>query len=639
MKLLSVAFSTGGRRTLEGRLKAVVHAYAALVTCWVVYAATIALLDALALTIIFLALMLVLVFLTVNATPANASRPPPPYDYGFAAASAASGIYFALNAGTIAERITLLDPLTPWDITFGSVIWVLTLEATRRTVGLGLTALVGLFIVYNLWGDWFSGPLNHGVISYEHFLDIMVFTTDGIFGVPLRVAGTYVFLFVLFGTFLARAGGSDFFFDLAASLSGRSPGGPAKIAVVSSGLYGTISGSPTSDVVTTGAVTIPIMKRLGYSGALAGGVEVAASTGGSILPPVMGSAAFIMADFTDLDYIDIVIAGLVPAALFYICIYTQVHLRSLKMGLAPLAAEDVPPLSETLKRGGLFLVPLAIIIVALVKGYTPTYVAVFGALSVVGVSLFRADTRMGPRALYETLAEAALRMVPVTGACAAAGLVIGGITMTGLAAKFSHLIFFLTDADLFLSLVAAAMLTIVLGLGMPTPSAYILAAVLVGPLLINDLKVEPMAGHMFLLYFAVLSAMTPPVAVAAYAAAAIAEDNPMKIAVTAVRLALGAFVLPFAFVYANGILLIGSPADIAVACASAAAGLVLLSIAAEGYFKGPLAVWRRLLLAAAGLALLAPTMATGAVSVAAAVVALAPSFVGRGHGPDRAGPG
>ena len=628
MQLLSLAFSTGGRRNPEGWLKAAITAYAAGVTCWVVYAATFAFIDALALTIIFLALMLVLVFLTINATSAGASGRPPFYDLVFAAASAAAGGYFAFNVDVIAERITLLDPLSAWDMAFATILWVLTLEATRRTVGLGLAVLVGLFILYNLYGDRFEGPLNHGLITYEHFVDIMVFTTDGIFGVPLRVAGTYVFLFVLFGTFLSRAGGSDFFFDLAAALSGRTPGGPAKIAVVSSGLYGTISGSPTSDVVTTGAVTIPIMKRLGYSGSLAGGVEVAASTGGSILPPVMGSAAFIMADFTDLDYLDIVIAGLVPALLYYICIYTQVHLRSLKLGLAPLAAVDVPLLRDTMKRGGLFLVPLAVIVVALVQGYTPTYVAVFGAASVFVTSLFRADTRMGPRAVYETLAEAALRMVPVTGACAAAGLVIGGITMTGLAAKFSHLIFFLTDADLFLSLLAAAALTIVLGLGMPTPSAYILAAVLVGPLLINDLGVNLMAGHMFLLYFAVLSAMTPPVAVAAYAASAIAQDNPLKIAVTAVRLSLGAFVLPFAFVYANGILLIGEPVEIVLACTGAAVGLVLLSIAAEGYLKAPIPNWRRLLAAGAGLALLAPTPVTGAAGLAAGAVALAPSFIG-----------
>ena len=629
MKLLSIAFSTGGRRKPEGWLKAFITAYAALVTCWVVYAATIALIDALALTIIFLALMLVLVFLTMNATSADRDGSPPLYDILFALASAVAGGYFAFNAGSIAERITLMDPLSEWDILFATIVWVLTLEATRRTVGLGLAILVGLFIVYNLYGDRLSGPLNHGLITYEHFVDIMVFTTDGIFGVPLRVAGTYVFLFVLFGTFLARAGGSDFFFDLAAAISGRTPGGPAKIAVVSSGLYGTISGSPTSDVVTTGAVTIPIMKRLGYSGPLAGGVEVAASTGGSILPPVMGSAAFIMADFTDLDYLDIVVAGLVPALLYYICIYTQVHLRSVKIGLAPLAAADVPALKQTLKRGGLFLVPLIVIVVALVQGYTPTYVAVFGAITILVVSLFRADTRMGPRAVYETLAEAALRMVPVTGACAAAGLVIGGITMTGLAAKFSHLIFFLTDANLFLSLLAAAALTIVLGLGMPTPSAYILAAVLVGPLLINDLGVNLMAGHMFLLYFAVLSAMTPPVAVAAYAASAIAEANPMRIAVTAVRLSLGAFVLPFAFVYANGILLIGEPAEIVMACAAAAAGLLLLSVAAEGYFRTPIAAWRRWLAAGAGVALLAPTAVTGPAALAAGAVALAPSFFKR----------
>jgi TRAP transporter 4TM/12TM fusion protein len=446
VKLVEIAFSTGARRRPEGWLGRMVAVYAAGTALWVVYAATYALIDVLALTIIFLTLMLVLVFLTVGATPGADRRRPPIHDLLLAGVSAVTGLYFMVNAEAIANRMTLLDPLTTFDTVFATILLILTLETTRRTVGLGLTLIVSLFVVYNLFGDRFTGALNHGVISTQHFLDIMVFTTDGIFGVPLRVAGTYVFLFVMFGTFLSRAGGSEFFFNLAAALSGRSPGGPAKIAVVSSGLYGTISGSPTSDVVTTGSVTIPMMQRLGYSGALAGGVEVAASTGGSLLPPVMGSAAFIMAEYTGIDYVDIVIAALLPALLYYLCIYAQVHLRSLKMGLQGLPEENIPTLSRALRQGGVFLVPLAVVILALIEGYSPTFVAVFGALSVLVVSWFRRDTRLGPKAVFESLAETSLRMVSVTGACAAAGLVIGGITMTGLAAKFSHLVFFMAGS-------------------------------------------------------------------------------------------------------------------------------------------------------------------------------------------------
>ncbi|HSG95210.1 MAG TPA: TRAP transporter fused permease subunit, partial [Afifellaceae bacterium] len=401
--------------------------------------------------------------------------------------------------------------------------------------------------VYNLFGDLIGGPLKHGEITLTHFLDITVFTTDGLFGVPLRVAATYAFLFVMFGTALAKTGGADFFFNIAASISGRAVGGPAKIAVISSGLYGTISGSPTSDVVTTGSVTIPMMKKMGYRPAFAGAVEVAASTGGSLIPPVMGAAAFIMSEYTGIDYVDIAFAAVIPALLYYLPIYLQVHLRADRHGLRGIDDGSIAPVLATLKEGGLFFVPLIVITWVLVEGYTPTYAAIYGTLSVLVIAMLKRASRPSPRDIFEILAETTLRMVAVTGACAAAGLVIGGITMTGLASKFSHLVFLLSGADVFLSLVLAALLTILLGLGMPTPSAYILAAVLVAPVM-SELKIDLMAGHMFLLYFAVMSAITPPVAVAAYAASAIADENPLKIAVGAVRLALAAFLVPFSFV-------------------------------------------------------------------------------------------
>ena len=628
VSLVDLAFSTGARRRPTGWLGRFVTFFAAATAAWVIYAATIALIDALALTIVFLALMLVLVFLTIGATPDADPRRPPAYDLLFAVLSAVAGGYFLANAEEIAARMTLLDPLTTWNVVFAWTVFALTLEATRRSVGLGLTLIVLVFIAYNLYGDVLGGAWAHGRISYDHFVDIMFFTTDGLFGVPLRVAGTYVFLFVMFGTFLARAGGSEFFFNVAAAISGKSPGGPAKIAVISSGLYGTISGSPTSDVVTTGSITIPMMRKLGYSGALAGGVEVAASTGGSLLPPVMGSAAFIMAEFTGIDYVDIVVAGLIPALLYYLCIYTQVHLRSLKMGLRGLDADAIPRLGTTIRQSGLFLVPLVVLVGALVEGYSPTFVAAFGTLSVVAVALVRKKTRLGLRAMYETLAETSLRMVSVTGACAAAGLVIGGITMTGLAAKFSGLIFALTGSLLFPSLLVAAAVTLILGLGMPTPSAYIMAAVLIGPLL-ETLGVETMAAHLFLFYFAVMSAMTPPVAVAAYAASAIAEDNPLAIALTAVRLSLAAYIVPFVFIYGPELLMVGSALDIVWRVAATGAGLVVLSVALEGYARGPLYWWERVLACAAALAFMEPSWQGDLGGVVLAAAALARPFVAK----------
>ncbi|MCK0509537.1 MULTISPECIES: TRAP transporter permease [Aromatoleum] len=604
LDFFSKFFTTGARRDPASWAGKLLKPFAALVALGIVWVTTIQIVQIYAMTIVFLGLMLALVFLTTGATAASSRERVPLCDLLFAAASMGISAYFWFHNERIVTRITLLDELTLWDIICGSGLLLITLEATRRTVGPGLTTIVLVFLGYNLWGDRLPGVLGHGSIDYLHFLDILAFTTDGIFGAPIRVALTYVFLFGLFGTFLSRTGGGDFFFDAASAVSGKSPGGPAKIAVVSSGLYGTISGSPTADVVTTGSITIPMMKKLGYSGALAGGIEVAASTGGSILPPVMGSAAFIMAEFTGIRYTDIALAGILPAFLYYFCVYLQVHLNSLKLGIAGL--DKVPAFGDTMRRGGMFLVPLIALVVALLIGYSPNFVAAFGTLAVIAVAMYKRETRLSFKGFYEILAEATLRVVPVVAACAAAGLVVGGLSMTGLGAKVTELIFLLAGTDLFLSLVVAAVITLVLGMGMPTPSVYILAAVLVAPAL-TKLGVSLIAAHLFLVYYASLSAMTPPIAVAAFAAAPIALANPLAVGLAAVRMAMIAFVVPFAFVYNNGILLSGAPLQIAFACLAVILAVACLCLAAEGFWKRPLGIVQRLCFLVAGLGLLTPS--------------------------------
>jgi TRAP transporter 4TM/12TM fusion protein len=596
-----------------------VRTFAAGVSVWVIYAAAFSRQDTLALTMTFLALMLVLTFLLIGPS-ARASRTHIIWvDLLLAFSAGVIGVYFVSTAETISRRITLFDPLSTWDIAFGSALLLLTMEAVRRTVGMGLTLIVVMFLVYNLFGDRLDGVLGHGRITYQHFLDITVFTSDGLFGVPLRVAATYAFLFVLFGTALAKSGGAQFFYDLASFLTGRSPGGPAKIAVVSSALYGTISGSPTSDVVTTGSVTIPMMKKMGYRSDFAAAVEVSASTGGSLLPPVMGAAAFIMAEYTGIEYVDIAIAALIPALLYYVPIYTQVHLRALKEGLAGVDRSLIPPFGKVMRDGGLFIVPLIVISWSLLNGYTPTYSALYGLVAVVGVAMIRASSRLGPSAIFEILSESSLRMVAVAGACAAAGLVIGGITMTGLASKFSTLVFMVSGADVLLSLMVAAVLTILLGMGMPTPSAYILAAVLIAPVM-QRLGIDVLAGHLFILYFAVMSALTPPVAVAAYAASAIADENPLVIAVQSVKIALGAFLIPFAFVYHPGLLLQGTVWEIVFAVTSAFIALIFAAIAIEGYLMGRIRPAQRWLLFGGALCLLFGGYLVTAIGAAVIVI-------------------
>ncbi len=617
--MISLLFDTGIRRSPAGLVGRGVRAFAVATAIWTVYGAAFSNIDSLSLIMSFLSLMLVLTFVLIGPSSSANKNRIHYVDWVMASAAAVCGGYFVSHADVIAQRITLLDQLTNADVFFASCILVLTVEAMRRTVGVGLTLIVLTFMVYNLFGHHLGGALGHGLITYTHFLDIIIFTTDGLFGVPLRVAGTYAFLFVLFGTTLSYAGGSKFFYNLAAYLTGGSPGGPAKIAVISSGLYGTISGSPTSDVVTTGAVTIPMMQKMGYRARFAGAVEVAASTGGSLLPPVMGAAAFIMAEFTGIDYVDIAFAALIPALLYYIPIYVQVHLRAQRDKLAGVDRSQIPSLKMTMREGGLFIVPLIAITWALVQGYTPTYAAIYGVVCVLVVSMFRGETRLSPQSLYNILAETSIRTVSVAGACAAAGLVIGGITMTGLATKFSTLIFMVSGDAVFPSMIIAALLTTLLGMGMPTPSAYILAAVLISPVL-KTLGIADLSGHLFLLYFAVMSALTPPVAVAAYAASAIANTNPLGIAVQSVKIAIGAFLIPFCFIYNPPLLLQGSILEIVLTTVSAICGLVVVAIAVEGYWKQHLPRMARLALFTAGILFLSEGYITSLMGLAVVIV-------------------
>ncbi len=572
MKYLRLLFSTGSQRRLTGVLAHAVKLAAAGVAAWVVYYTTLSTSDLFSMTIKFLSVMLALLFVLYGATANADPRRPSALDLALAVAALAAGVYFAVNSEAIINRISLLDPLSAYDVLFGTILFLLTIEATRRTIGMSMTLVVLVFVAYNMAGHLLPGPLGHGGITYQHFLDLMVFTTDGIFGIALKVAATYVFLFVLFGTFLTRCGGADFFFNFSAALTGRKVGGPAKVAVLSSGLYGTISGSPTSDVVVTGSVTIPMMKRLGFSSALAGGIEITASTAGGLLPPVMGSAAFIMAEYTGIAYRDIAIAATIPCLLYLLGVYVQVHLRSLRLGLMGMDEKDIPRLGPTLRQGMPFYVPLVVLVVTLLMGYSPSYVAIYATASVIALSFLSKKTRLG--------------------------------------------------TNLFLALLLGGAFTVLLGMGMPTPSVYLLCAVLIGPMLVN-MGIPVMAAHMFILYYACLSAITPPVAVAAFAASAIAHANPLGIALAACRLSIVTFVVPFVFIYSSGILLLGSWSDILLDTVAVTVGAVLLSMAVEGYYKGPIAWWGRLLLAAAACCFFVPRLSAWALPAGIVLVALA----------------
>lgn len=611
--------ATGRKRDLAAGQQRAIVVVAAVFSAWVIYANLFTISDPLVLGILFVSGIYAIMFAAIGATP-DAPDHIPFYDIILSLLSLASGIFFFVNATTIADRISLLDPFTPAQLFFGITLLLLTLEATRRTTGLGLTTVVVTFLAYNWFGYLLPPPFGHGVDEFAYLLDILVFTTDGVFGVPIQVVASYVFLFVMFGTFLSKAGGGEFFFNLAALLTGRTRGGPAKIAVISSGLYGTMSGSPTSDVVATGSITIPVMKRLGYSARFAGAVEVAASTGGSAMPPIMGSAAFILAEYTGVDYNAVVVAAVVPALLYYLGVFSQVHLRAVRDDLRP-SEDEMPSVAQTFRTGWVFLLPIIGIVVALLAGYSPTFTAGIGVAGVIAASMLLKATRLSLWQIIEGLGETTLRILPVAGACAAAGLVIGGLSMTGLGMKAANVILVISNAQPVLTLFIAALVTIILGLGMPTPSAYILAAVLVGPAL-AQLGYAVLQSHMFLLYFAILSALTPPIAVAALSAAAIAREDPFKIAFTSVKLASIGFLLPFAFVWNPALMLLADPVSNVLAVVGGIVATLAIAVAVEAFASKPVSPVERVLLAAAGIAAITPFAPVALVGILSGLVLL-----------------
>ncbi|MGU3495856.1 TRAP transporter permease [Xanthobacteraceae bacterium A53D] len=606
--------STGRRRTIRGPLRLPILALAVFTALWSIYQALISDMDVLALTIIFLTQILTLTFLTVTPTADGARDRIAWFDYVLAALAIAAGVHFALQIEVIESRITLFDALSPGDLFFSSAILALLLEASRRAIGFDMAVLIVLFLLYNLYGNLIGGLLGHQGVSYAHFIDISFFTTDGVFGVPLRVAATYAFLFVIFGNLLTRCGGGEFLYRLSAALAGRKAGGPAKIAVVSSGLFGSVSGNPVADVVTTGSVTIPMMVRSGFQPKIAAAIEATASNGGALMPPVMGAAAFIMAEFTGFDYGAIALAALVPALLYYVSLYAQVHFYARANGLEGLPRSEVPRFLATLKADAPMLLPLAALVGTLAAGYSPSMVAFVSAVAVIVSAALRRSTRLGLFAVLEQLAEATERMMPVAIACAAAGIILAGMTMTGLANKFSELIVFVSGDSLVAALLCAAVLTTLLGLGLPTSSTYILAAILIGGIL-EKLGIGKMQAHLFLLYFAAMSALTPPVAISSYAAAAIAGTNPFTTSMYAMRKAVVAFLVPFGFVANQGLILEGPWWGIALSIGTATIGVILLAAAFEGFLEAKLRSWERLMLATGGLCLLAAPLPFGLIGL------------------------
>lgn len=605
-----------GRPRELGGLESVFIYVLAAVTCSVFIAVAYGYyLNGMLLMYAFLGVVLAVSFLTLNANPL---RPRTGSWFGWIAAalSLAVAIYFMIRDPYYETRLPMVDELSLADQIAGILAVVLILEATRRVIGFTLVVVVLVFLAYGVFGQYIQGPFYHRALSLQEMLDQLVFTTNGVFGSALHVAAFLVFVFVTFGALLDRCGGGDFFFDLANSLVGKQVGGPAKVAVVSSGLYGSISGSPTADVVTTGAFTIPMMIRTGLSPVYAGAVEATASTGGALLPPVMGTAAFLMSDFTGIPYGTIAIAAVAPALLYYLSIFLAVHGHAHITGLKPSATADTPRFLSVLRRDWYYFVPIAILIWFVLAYDRAVFSAALALAALVPITLWR--TRSPGKtvtAILSAFDDALRRMTGIGVACAVAGLVVGTLAMTDLTGKISSAMFVLAKGNEVLTLIIATVVVIVLGMGMPTPAVYALAAVLAAPALLA-LDVPMLPAHLFIVYFASMSAITPPVAVAAFAAGSIARANPMAIGLLCCRLAIVAFIIPFVFIYHPGLLLIGSPQTIALDLASATLAVIALVAATEGYLFVPLQPLMRALFGVAGLLLITTRLIPASIGLA-----------------------
>ena len=519
------------------------------------------------------------------------------------------------------------------DMVLGVLAVLLTLEVTRRVVGPELPIVTIVFLLFAYFGRSLPGVFAHRGFNVTRIVSHMYMTTEGIMGTPLGVSSTFVFMFILFGSFLDKTGVGEFFIDFAYALTGSTRSGPAMTSVLSSGLMGSISGSSVANTVTTGAFTIPLMKSVGYKPHYAGAVEATASTGGQIMPPVMGAAAFIMADFTGFPYISIVKAAIIPAVLYYIAVGTMVHLEACKLGLKGMPRESLPKVSNILRKQGYLTLPLIAIIFMLIKQYPPTMAAltgiIIGVVVAFAASLIKKDDSFTPKDILGAMEAGAKGAVGVACACACAGMIVGVVTLTGFGLKIAEVIVLIAKGKLIPTLFLTMIASIILGMGLPTTAKYIVLATMAVPA-ITKLGVNLMSAHLFILYFGVVADVTPPVALAAYAGAGIAGANSMKTGFQAFKLAIGAFIIPYIFVINPHLIMVDSVAGTTVnwlpitaavpTIITALIGTICLAGTVESYLFGNLRIWQRVILLGAAFALLDPKLLTDAIGLGALAV-------------------
>ncbi|MGF7185902.1 TRAP transporter 4TM/12TM fusion protein [Desulfitispora alkaliphila] len=505
-----------------------------------------------------------------------------------------------------AELIQRTGAFITQDYVVATIGVILVLEATRRAVGTPIVVVASAALLYAYFGSYMPGFLSHRGFSFERIVSHSFLSLEGIMGIPLGISATFIFLFLFFGVMLRKTGIGQFFNDLAFALTGRAVGGPAKAAVIASAMQGTVTGSSVANTVGSGSFTIPLMKSRGYKPEFAAATEASASTGGQLMPPIMGAAAFIMIEFTGIDYLSIAAAAAIPAFLYFTGIFLSVHLESKKEGLYGLPKSELPVLKDLILQKGYLFLPLVVIVYILVSGQTPMRAAMWGILATFVVSFFKKESRMNLREMLKTLEDGARTALPVIAACATAGIIVGVVTLTGLGMKVAGGIIGLAGGNLILTLFFTMIACIVLGMGLPTTANYVVTATMAAPALL-ELGVPVIAAHLFVFYFGIVADITPPVALAAYAGSGVAGSNPFKTSLTAVKIAIAAFLIPYIFALSPVLVLVdATPVTVIIALATAFVGMIGISSGSIGYLARKALLWERFALFIGGLLMIYP---------------------------------
>ncbi|UCH75303.1 MAG: TRAP transporter fused permease subunit [Rhodospirillales bacterium] len=616
----------GKGRTLSGLLAAIYALTAAAFSLFYLYTSGFGLVSSESNRGLYLLFTSVLVFLIFPAWRGAPKHRPSIVDFVLIAATIAC-IGYWMDQYVPYAMFRVSDP-NHWDLAMGAIAIVVILETSRRVLGPAIPIIAILFLGQLYFGPYLPGKLSHDGMSVERILEKTFSTQDAMFGVVTATFATFVFPFMIFGAFLERSGAGTFFMELATALTGRWRGGPAKIATLSSALFGSISGSSVANVVASGAFTIPMMKRIGFRPHHAGAIEAIASTGGQIMPPIMGAGVFILATLTQRDYLGIALMNVIPAVLFFGFILLMVDLEAMRTGLKGLPDDEIPRVRDVLRRGWFFFIPLIVVVTLLFMGYSANYGAFYGTVSTVVLSWLRKDTRMGPRDIFDGLVAGAHNNTSAGAAIGSLGIIIGGVVLAGLGLKFSAVLVEFAGGQLFFTVVLVTIISIIIGMGSSTTGSYIILAVVAAPALIH-LGVDEVAAHLVVFYAACLSNVTPPVCVSAFAGAAIAGADPMKTGFAALKFGATLVLIPFSFVYVPELLLMGTPAEIAWAALHYAIGYAVLAMGIQKteFLTGPISQWRRATFIVAAMLLLFPVLpAVEIAGFALAALAWAPSL-------------